>query len=217
MVKFSCRIGSPLFRILTAAILGLLMVFYPEDAGNYFVMVIGALFMIPSIISLATVVAAKGRGFTLPVLSVGSLLFGFWMIVSPDFFSTLLIYVLGFLLVIGGVVQLNMYMVSRALVRVSPFYYISSVLILLAGLVALFNPGGMQRTAFLIIGCTSLYYALQELISWLLLKRRVDEIKVQMEAEQSAAQAAEAQQVNSSSSSSDDDIEDAEIIEISKE
>lgn len=217
MVKFSCRIGSPLFRILTAAILGLLMVFYPEDAGNYFVMVIGALFMIPSIISLATVVAAKGRGFTLPVLSVGSLLFGFWMIVSPDFFSTLLIYVLGFLLVIGGVVQLNMYMVSRALVRVSPFYYISSVLILLAGLVALFNPGGMQRTAFLIIGCTSLYYALQELISWLLLKRRVDEIKVQMEAEQTAAQAAEAQQVSSSSSSSDDDIEDAEIIEISKE
>lgn len=217
MVKFSCRIGSPLFRILTAAILGLLMVFYPEDAGNYFVMVIGALFMIPSIISLATVVAAKGRGFTLPVLSVGSLLFGFWMIVSPDFFSTLLIYVLGFLLVIGGVVQLNMYMVSRALVRVSPFYYISSVLILLAGLVALFNPSGMQRTAFLIIGCTSLYYALQELISWLLLKRRVDEIKVQMEAEQTAAQAAEAQQVNSSSSSSDDDIEDAEIIEISKE
>lgn len=217
MVKFSCRIGSPLFRILTAAILGLLMVFYPEDAGNYFVMVIGALFMIPSIISLATVVAAKGRGFTLPVLSVGSLLFGFWMIVSPDFFSTLLIYVLGFLLVIGGVVQLNMYMVSRALVRVSPFYYISSVLILLAGLVALFNPSGMQRTAFLIIGCTSLYYALQELISWLLLKRRVDEIKVQMEAEQSAAQAAEAQKVSSSSSSSDDDIEDAEIIEISKE
>ena len=217
MVKFSCRIGSPLFRILTAAILGLLMVFYPEDAGNYFVMVIGALFMIPSIISLATVVAAKGRGFTLPVLSVGSLLFGFWMIVSPDFFSTLLIYVLGFLLVIGGVVQLNMYMVSRALVRVSPFYYISSVLILLAGLVALFNPSGMQRTAFLIIGCTSLYYALQELVSWLLLKRRVDEIKVQMEAEQTAAQAAEAQQVNSSSSSSDDDIEDAEIIEISKE
>ena len=217
MVKFSCRIGSPLFRILTAAILGLLMVFYPEDAGNYFVMVIGALFMIPSIISLATVVAAKGRGFTLPVLSVGSLLFGFWMIVSPDFFSTLLIYVLGFLLVIGGVVQLNMYMVSRALLRVSPFYYISSVLILLAGLVALFNPGGMQRTAFLIIGCTSLYYALQELISWLLLKRRVDEIKVQMEAEQSAAQAAEAQKVNSRSSSSDDDIEDAEIIEISKE
>ena len=110
-----------------------------------------------------------------------------------------------------------MYMVSRALVRVSPFYYISSVLILLAGLVALFNPSGMQRTAFLIIGCTSLYYALQELISWLLLKRRVDEIKVQMEAEQTAAQAAEAQQVNSSSSSSDDDIEDAEIIEISKE
>ena len=217
MVKFSCRIGSPLFRILTAAILGLLMVFYPEDAGNYFVMVIGALFMIPSIISLATVVAAKGRGFTLPVLSVGSLLFGFWMIVSPAFFSTLLIYVLGFLLVIGGVVQLNMYMVSRALVRVSPFYYISSVLILLAGLVALFNPSGMQRTAFLIIGCTSLYYALQELISWLLLKRRVDEIKVQMEAEQSAAQAAEAQKVSSNSSSSDDDIDDAEIIEISKE
>ena len=217
MVKFSCRIGSPLFRILTAAILGLLMVFYPEDAGNYFVMVIGALFMIPSIISLATVVAAKGRGFTLPVLSVGSLLFGFWMIVSPDFFSTLLIYVLGFLLVIGGVVQLNMYMVSRALVRVSPFYYISSVLILLAGLVALFNPSGMQRTAFLIIGCTSLYYALQELISWLLLKRRVDEIKVQMEAEQTAAQAAEAQKVSSNSSNSDDDIDDAEIIEISKE
>ena len=39
-------------------------------------------------------------------------------------------------------------------------------LILIAGIVALFNPTGARNTAFIIIGISSLVYSLSELINW---------------------------------------------------
>ncbi len=46
------------------------------------------------------------------------------------------------------------------------------VLILLAGLVALFNPTGVRSTAFIIIGISSLVYAASELLNWFKFTRR---------------------------------------------
>ena len=37
---------------------------------------------------------------------------------------------------------------------------------MLAGLIALFNPTGVRSTAFIIIGITSLVYAVSDLINW---------------------------------------------------
>ena len=90
------------------------------------------------------------------------------------------------------------------------------MLILLAGLVALFNTGGVQRTAFLIIGGASLLYALQELISQLLLRKKEAQ-GFSSTASSASAQAASGAQASVSSSAADDDIEDAEVIEISKD
>ena len=91
------------------------------------------------------------------------------------------------------------------------------MLILVAGLVALFNPGGVQRTAFLIIGGASLFYAIQELVSQLLLrKKEAQGFSGSASATSAASQAASGAQA-SVSSSDDDDIEDAEVIEISKD
>ena len=41
-----------------------------------------------------------------PVEGVGSLLFGLWLIIMPGFFADLLTFVLGFILVMGGVQQI---------------------------------------------------------------------------------------------------------------
>ena len=190
---------------------------FPDDASNYFVMAIGVLFTLPAVISLGIYLAGKKSGVTLPIMGMGSLLFGLWLIIMPDFFATLLTYVLGFILLVGGVQQLSWLQVARSWKRVSPYYYIVPVLILVAGLVALFNPGGVQRTAFLIIGGASLFYAIQELVSQLLLrKKEAQGFSGSASATSAASQAASGAQV-SVSSSDDDDIEDAEVIEISKD
>lgn len=201
------KVNYSFLRILFALVIGLLLVIFPDDAGNYFVMIIGTLFVIPSLISLAAYFSARSKGIRLPIEGIGSLLFGLWLIISPAFFATLLTYILGFILLMGGVQQLSSLLLARQWVRVSPYYYVLPSLILIAGLVALFNPGGIQRTAFLIIGCSSLVYALQELISWFSLMRRRPRPEVEQQAQQPAAEGG----------SGDDDIEDAEIIEISSE
>lgn len=219
-MNVSVRFSAAWIRIAFAFAVGLLLVLFPDDASNYFVMAIGVLFTLPAVISLGIYLAGKKSGVTLPIMGTGSLLFGLWLIIMPDFFATLLTYVLGFILLVGGVQQLSWLQVARSWKRVSPYYYIVPVLILVAGLVALFNPGGVQRTAFLIIGGASLFYAIQELVSQLLLRKKEAQgfsgSASATSATSAASQAASGAQA-SVSSSDDDDIEDAEVIEISKD
>lgn len=210
-MNVNVRFSAAWIRIVTAFAIGLLLVLFPDQASNYFVMVIGLLFTLPALVSLGIFLAGKKRGVTLPIMGIGSLLFGLWLIIMPEFFVTLLTYVLGFILLVGGVQQLSWLLVARSWKRVSPYYYIVPVLIVVAGLVALFNPGGVQRTAFLIIGGASLFYAVQELVSQLLLRKQG--------AQGGSAQSTStnAQQRVDSSDNNEDDIEDAEVIEISKD
>lgn len=211
-MNVSVRFSAAWIRIAFAFAVGLLLVLFPDDASNYFVMAIGVLFTLPALISLGIFLAGKKSGVTLPIMGIGSLLFGLWLIIMPDFFVTLLTYVLGFILLVGGVQQLSWLQVARSWSRVSPYYYVVPVLILMAGLLALFNPGGVQRTAFLIIGGASLFYALQELVSQLLLRK-----KEEAQAPTGAQASVSSSTSSSSSNDADDDIEDAEVIEISKD
>ena len=211
------KVNLSFLRMLFALILGLLLVIFPNEAGNFFVIAIGTIFLIPSLLSIASALSSKQGGFHFPFFSVGSLLFGLWLIITPEFFVTLLTYVLGFVLLMGGVQQLSSLQVARQWVKVSPYYYIVPVLILLAGLLALFNPGGVQRTAFLVIGCASLFYALQELVSWFSLMRLRPKPRVDEASQDTQSSKESRTPSNPEDSNDDDDIEDAEIIEISSD
>ena len=139
-------------RAICALVIGLVLVMFPDQAGDYFVITIGVIFLVPSLVSIIGYFAQSTEMRSrFPVEGVGSLLFGLWLIIMPGFFADLLTFVLGFILVMGGV---------------------QPVLILLAGLVALFNPTGVRSTAFIIIGISSLVYAASELLNWFKFTRR---------------------------------------------
>ena len=90
----------------------------------------------------------------------------------PGFFADLLTFVLGFILVMGGVQQIASLSAARRWMPVPGGFYVVPVLILIAGLFALFNPTGVRSTAFIIIGISSLVYATSELINWFKFTRR---------------------------------------------
>lgn len=160
-------------RAICALIIGLVLVMFPDQAGDYFVITIGVVFLVPSLISIIGYFAQNTEvRHRFPVEGVGSLLFGLWLIIMPGFFADLLTFVLGFILVMGGVQQIASLTAARRWMPVPGGFYIVPVLILLAGLLALFNPMGVRSTAFIIIGISSLVYAASELLNWFTFTRR---------------------------------------------
>ena len=103
-----------------------------------------------------------------------------------------LMFLLGFILIMGGVQQIASLSMARRWMPVPGAFYLVPSLILIAGIIALFNPTGARNTAFIIIGVSSLVYSLTELINWFKFTRRRPKTPVVHD---------------------DDDIEDAKIIE----
>ena len=157
-----------LMRIICALIIGLLLVLFPAQAGEYLVITIGVVFLVPSLIGLIGYLVQKPENrLRFPIEAVGSLLFGLWLVIMPDFFADLLTFVLGFILMMGGVQQIASLMAARSWMKVPGGFYVVPLLILIAGVVTLFNPTGVRSTAFIIIGVTCLVYALSELVNWI--------------------------------------------------
>lgn len=190
-------ISYSFLRAVCALVIGLVLVMFPDQAGDYFVITIGVIFLVPSLISIIGYYAQNSemrRRF--PIEGVGSMLFGLWLIIMPGFFADLLTFVLGFILVMGGVQQIASLSAARRWMQVPTGFYVVPALILIAGLIALFNPTGVRSTAFIIIGVSSIIYAVSELINWFKFTRRRPKTPI------SAGKAAK----------EDDNIEDAEII-----
>lgn len=190
------HLSYPILRAVCAAVLGLILVLFPESAGNILVISLGVVFLVPSLLGLLAYWTRQVPG-RFPLEAVGSLLFGLWLVVMPGFFADFLTFVLGFILLMGGVQQVASLMAARGWMPVPPGYFVVPVLILLAGLLALFNPTGVRSTAFLIIGIASLVYACSELLNWLKFTRRRPQ----------------AEQPLPSAAARHSEVEDAEIIE----
>ena len=153
-----------LIRILFALVIGLVLVLWPNTAASYIVITVGVAFLIPGVISLFGYFGRKksedGVSPRFPIEGVGSLLFGLWLIVMPEFFADVLMFLLGFILIMGGVQQIASLSMARRWTPVPGAFYLVPALILIAGIVALFNPTGARNTAFIIIGISSLVYSL---------------------------------------------------------
>ena len=87
-------------------VLGLVLVLWPEAAVTYLVITIGICFIIPGLFSLLNYFTReKVEGELSPMFPIdgaGSILFGAWLVIMPQFFVSILMYVLGALLVLAG-------------------------------------------------------------------------------------------------------------------
>lgn len=157
----------PLFGAIGAIAVGLILMLFPNEAGNYFVILIGLLFMIPSCIGIVSyfTLPSELRPF-FPLGSVGGVLFGFLLMVMPGFFADFLTFVLGFMVLMGGVQQIASLTVARQWGAVPFFMYVIPMLIIVAGLVAVFNPMGTRSAAFILIGACCMVYGLSSIFNW---------------------------------------------------
>ena len=168
-----------MMRCVSAILIGILLMVWPEAAIIYLVIAIGAMFFLPSLFTLVGYFI-KGRqiGVLFPIISLGSLLFGLWLMVSPAFFVGILMYVLGLVLVFAGISQIVGLLSARSHTLVASGFFVMPILILLAGIVVLVNPFAAASVPFIILGVSSAIYGITELIN--LYKFRKKEMKTEI-------------------------------------
>lgn len=164
---------------LCALIIGILLVVWPDAAVNYLVITIGVLFLLPGLLGLFGYFASSrqpdGMSRPFPIVALGSACFGLWLMIMPAFFVSILMYILGVLLVLGGVAQLSNFISVRNVVKVPVVWYIISVLVLIAGLVVLFNPFQAATVPFILLGVSAIVYGATDLIRLLFYRRKRSE------------------------------------------
>ena len=103
-------LNGSVLRCIFAFVLGLVLVLWPEAAVTYLVITFGICFIIPglfSILNYFTREKVEGEPSPMfPIDGAGSILFGAWLVIMPQFFVSILMYVLGALLVLAGARQL---------------------------------------------------------------------------------------------------------------
>lgn len=156
-------------RSVFALIIGIVLILWPDLAADYLVITVGVLFIIPGLLGIFSYFARKKKPelkAAFPVASIGSALLGLLLLIMPGFFADVLMFLLGLVLMLGGVQQISSLIAARKWTRVPVGFYVVPIFILLAGIVILGNPTGARNTAFMIIGITGIVYAVSELVNW---------------------------------------------------
>ncbi|MDE5842961.1 MAG: DUF308 domain-containing protein [Muribaculaceae bacterium] len=170
-----------LFTYVSALVIGILLLIYHDKAQLYnsVVIAIGALIALPSLILLIIEVArgkrkpAEGEIITRSkraekaasnwatiVTGLAGLILGIWMLCSPGFFIKAIIYTLGGILILVGIVQISAIYSAARPVRPIALWFIIPVLTLIAGLVIiLMGPDKVSAAAGLIAGISLVVYA----------------------------------------------------------
>ena len=89
-------LNGSVLRCIFAIVLGLVLVLWPEAAVTYLVITIGICFIIPGLFSLLNYFTReKVEGEPSPMFPIdgaGSILFGAWLVIMPQFFVSILMY-----------------------------------------------------------------------------------------------------------------------------
>ena len=173
---------SSVFRAISALAIGILLIKYPDNTVTWITIAIGCLFLISGIISLVVYYHATrqvseykitdaegnvvaGEKPTFPVVGVGSVILGLLLALTPTVFVTGLMYVIGFILILGAVNQYMNLLNARHYGHVGFGYWIFPSLILLTGLYVIIKPMDPPSMAMLVLGWCSLIYGITELVN----------------------------------------------------
>lgn len=181
-------IQSSLFRAICAIVVGALLVKYPDNTVTWITICIGLLFFMSGIVSVIAywntrshsseykITAADGQVISngkpaFPLVGVGSVIFGALLAMSPSVFISALMYILGFILILGAVNQLWALINARKLGRVPITWWILPSLIFITGIYVMVKPMQTASLPLLILGWCSMIYGVTEIILQLMFYR----------------------------------------------
>lgn len=187
-------------RAILSIVLGIILVIWPGAAIKYIIMLIGVLFLVTGFI--AFVVSNRNREdhkrSLVPFSGIGSMVLGLLLLCLPSFFVTIFMFLLGFILVLGAVGQFVTLGSARRFGTVGLTDYIFPVIILIAGIVVIFDPFPSAEGVFIMFGIAAVFYGVTDLLN----QRKIKLLRRKFEEREKMVKMENGQEV-----------EDAEIVE----
>lgn len=210
--------SNSMLRTLFSLLIGVALIVWAEEAGKYLVILLGAGFFFPALLSLLLFLTHRKQegapAMAFPFFGLGSLVFGFWLMINPGFFVAFLMYLLGALLLFMGISLLVNLVGFRRLMSVGVGFYVLPSLLILVGLLVLWNPFSAASIPFILLGVSCIFYAVSNAINDLKFRRQEAKIIEEIQEAEAAEEAASAEAAASASSSSEEgNGSSSEIIE----
>ncbi len=155
-----------IIRCICALVIGVLLVAWPEAAILYLVITIGVLFLVPGLFSLSGyLIRGKQDGMSFSYCRAWQ---SFVRIMADDYAGIFCRYsdvCAGCCFVLAGISQIVNLSAARSWTVVPGGFFVIPVLVLIAGIVVLFNPFTAAAVPFIILGVSSIVYGLSDLIN----------------------------------------------------
>ena len=208
---------SSIFRAICAIVVGALLIKYPDDSVTWLTVAIGVLFLLSGIIALIAYINAKkhaseytitdregriisGTQPTFPIVGAGSIILGLTLALTPGIFIHGLMYILGAIMILGGLNQLMALISARRLGNIPFAFWIAPSLILITGLFVVLKPMDSTEIPLLILGWCSLLYGVTEIINSLKIhsiRKQADHLRDELARQRSAEEAQNAEEISS--------------------
>lgn len=173
---------SSAFRAISALVIGILLVLYPDNTVTGITVAIGVLFLLSGVLSCLSYVQARrhvseykiydaegrlvaGEQPTFPIVGIGSIILGLILALMPAAFDKALMYIIGILLVLGAIGQYMSLLTGRRYGHVGLWMWVMPSLILLAGLYVMLKPMGPLTMAMTILGWCMIVYGVVEMVN----------------------------------------------------
>lgn len=171
-------------RAIIALVGGLILVIWPETVKNSIMIILGSLILAVGIVSIVLSYTGKWRKEKVPLLLLNSIVdiaFGLVLIIFPKFFTGLIMFVFGLILLIFALGEIiNLFRTAKA-VRVPWPLYIGPAVTLILGVAMFFFPDKSGNALFVIFGATLLLYSISEFASTYTIRKEMKNVEVEIE------------------------------------
>ena len=141
------------------------------------VKIIAAFLLASGLVSLVVGLKDKKNG-SLPLMSFNAIvdvLLGLILFMFPGFVAGLLIYLIGFILIVFGAMQLISLLSANRVMKVGVWSFLFPALVLASGVFLVFNPSFVGEAIGIVAGAALIVYGASELLSSWKMKKAMDE------------------------------------------
>ena len=166
-------------RAVIALAIGVMMVVSPANALTTVVKIIAAFMLASGVVSLVVGLKDKEKG-SLPLMSFNALVdlvLGLLMFIFPGVIARFMIYLIGFVLLVFGIVQILALLSARRIAGIGLGVFILPIVVTLTGGFILFNPFA-ESAMTIIAGVALILYGASELLSSFKMRKVIDEYEI---------------------------------------